>query len=438
MRRNSLKILVLFAFSIIFLSETASAGQVVTKELSQWASQAIANENTLAALPNTKSVAVLYFQNLTGNASYNPLQKGLPVMLTTDLAKVKDLEVVERAKLQALLEEIELGSSGLVDAGTAPRIGRLVGARFLSGGDILKGAITQLQVNPNLLDASNETLVNQASAEGNLNDLIAIEKEILFDIIRQMEIVLSPDEKAELEKPISTSIPALMLLFRGIDASDHGNYAQAADLYEQALTQDPNLTPAKEALNEINALDLASQTAETPSGQETAPEVASAPKKGGGLLKWTVVGIGVAAAGAGGYFLATSGDDDDDEEEPPPVQPMVISTNPSNGEPRVSNLLQQIIVVFNKAMDTNTGQVVTQASDWQVPGAARIEWQADGQTMIIRRLDDNTLPNGGVVITLQGFQDTEGLTMDTFSFSFTVFSEIVEIIPPPSVTPSGS
>jgi TolB-like protein len=352
------------------------------------------------------------------------LQKGLSVMLTTDLAKVKDLEVVERAKLQAVLEEIELGTSGLVDTATAPRVGRLVGARFLSGGDILKGAVTQLQVAPNLLDASEQNIINQASAEGNLNDLIAIEKEILFDIIDQMEIILTPDEKAELEKPISTSIPALMLLFRGIDASDHGNYAKAADLYEQALTQDANLTPAKEALNEINALDLASQTAETPSGQESAPEAVSAPKKGGGLLKWAAVGLGVAAAGAGGYFLATSGDDDDEEEDPPPVQPMVISTNPSNGEPRVSDSLQEIIVVFNKAMDTNAGQVVTQASDWQVPGAARIEWQAGGQTMVIRRLDDNTLPSGGVVVTLQGFQDTEGLAMDTFSFSLRYFLKL--------------
>ena len=60
-----------------------------------------------------------------------------------------------------------------------------------------------------------------------------------------MEIVLTPDEKAELEKPISMSIPALMLLFKGIDASDHGKYGQAADLFKQALAKDPNLNPGQ-------------------------------------------------------------------------------------------------------------------------------------------------------------------------------------------------
>ncbi len=424
MRRNILKVIGLFCLIGVFSAGSTFAGQIVTKELSQWANQAIANENAMAAIPQAKSVAVLYFQNLTSDISYNPLQKGLPVMLTTDLAKVKDLEVVERVKLQAILEEIELGASGLVDPGTAPRVGRLVGARFLSGGEILKGAVAQLQVAPNLLDASAQTMINQASSEGNLNDLIAIEKEILFDIIRQMEIVLTPDEKAELEKPISTSIPALMLLFRGIDASDHGNYAQAADLYKQALSQDPNLTLAREALNEINMLDLASQ-AEAASGREATPAADSAPKKGGGLLKWGAVGLGVVAAGVGGYYLATADDEDEDaEDEEPLTQPTVISTVPSNGESQVSNLLSEIIVVFNKIMDTNAGQVVTQASDWQVPGAARIEWQADSQTMIIHRLDDYILPSGGVVISLQGFRDTEDLTMETYSFSFSVEPEL--------------
>jgi len=213
MKMKALKIAGLFLFIGIFLTGSAFAGQVVTKELSQWASQAIANEQALPVVSSSKSVAVLYYQNLTGNASLNPLQKGLSVMLTTDLAKVKDLKVVERARLQAILEEIELGTTGLVDTETVPRVGRLMGARFLSGGDILKGNVTQLQIDPSLLDVSEQITINQAAAEGDLNDLIAIEKEILFEIIRLMDVALTPDQKAELEKPISLSIPALMLLF---------------------------------------------------------------------------------------------------------------------------------------------------------------------------------------------------------------------------------
>ncbi len=428
MKMKALKIAGLFLFIGIFLTGSAFAGQVVTKELSQWASQAIANEQALSVVPSSKSVAVLYYQNLTGDASLNPLQKGLSVMLTTDLAKVKDLKVVERARLQAILEEIELGATGLVDTETVPRVGRLLGARFLSGGDILKGSVTQLQVDPNLLDVSEQITINQASAEGDLNDLIAIEKEILFETIRLMDVALTPDQKAELEKPISASIPALMLLFKGIDASDHGNYTQAADLYEQALAKDPNLTPAKEALNEINTLELTSKSAETVQAEQPAPspEPAVTAAKSGGLLKLTAIGLGVAAAGAGGYYLATADKDDDEETTSPPPpsgQPAVVSTTPSNGETAVSDSLSEIRVVFNKSMNTsaNVGQIVTQASDWQVPGAAEKHWE-NNEVMIIRRLDNNLLPQGDVGMTLQGFQDTDGLNMDTYSFSFTVSS----------------
>ncbi len=335
MKKKAFGMVALFLF-ISFFTGSAFAGQVVTKELSQWASQAIANEQALSVVPSSKSVAVFYYQNLTGDASFNPLQKGLSVMLTTDLAKVKDLKVVERAQLQAILEEIELGTTGLVDTETVPRVGRLVGARFLSGGEILKGSITQLQVDPSLLDVPEQITINQASAEGDLNDLIAIEKEILFETIRLMDVALTPDQKAELEKPISASIPALMLLFKGIDASDHGNYTQAAELYEQALAKDPNLTPAKEALNEINTLELTSKepiskSADTVKAKQPAPspEPAVTAAKSGGFLKYTAIGLGLAAAGAGGYYLATADKDDDKEPSPAPPPPSPAPTPPS-------------------------------------------------------------------------------------------------------------
>jgi hypothetical protein len=311
----------------------------------------------------------------------------------------------------------------------------LLGARFLSGGDIIKGRVTALQIDPSLLDASEEVLLIQAAAEGNLNDLIAMEKEILFGIIEQMEIQLTPDEKAELEKPLSTSVAALMLLFKGIDASDHGNYSQAAELYKEALSNDPQLSPAKEALKEINALNLSSQPAPEAvqakpvnTGSEGAPVASTAGS--GGFLKYTVIGLGIAAAGAGGFYLATADKDDDNGNgtSPPPTdEPAVVSTNPAHGTTGVSDQLREIRVVFNRPMNRNAGQVITQASDWQVPQTANLVWASDYE-MVIHRLDDNQLTSGGVVISLQGFQDTDNQSMDTYSFSFTVAQGAGDVI----------
>ncbi|MEW5742928.1 MAG: CsgG/HfaB family protein [Myxococcota bacterium] len=53
-------------------------------------------------------VSVLYFDNNTGRAEYEPLKKGLADMLITDLAQLPGVTVVERERLQAVLDEQKL------------------------------------------------------------------------------------------------------------------------------------------------------------------------------------------------------------------------------------------------------------------------------------------------------------------------------------------
>ena len=111
------------------------AGQVVTEMEKNWARQALAQEAALdtAQMP-PNSLAVLNFTNTTGQPALEPPQKGLAYMLVTDLLQLKKLVVVEREKLRALIEEMDLARTDLVATGSAPRVGRLLGARFLVSG----------------------------------------------------------------------------------------------------------------------------------------------------------------------------------------------------------------------------------------------------------------------------------------------------------------
>src|SRR5262245_64055508 len=63
----------------------------------------------------TSTVAVLYFRNVSERREWNTLLKGLTSILITDLGKVSGLRLVERAKLEVLMQEISLSSSGLYD-----------------------------------------------------------------------------------------------------------------------------------------------------------------------------------------------------------------------------------------------------------------------------------------------------------------------------------
>jgi hypothetical protein len=248
-------LLVLFLSALLFVATSPSrAEQVVTPATRQWAKRALEEEKTLQGPSGRKTVGVLYFQNRTGQSGLDPLQKGLALMLTTDLSAVKDIEVVERIKLQALAEEMGLGTSGLVDPGTAPRVGKLLGAHWLVGGDIQKSPSSALEVISNLLDVPAQKSIGRPTAQGDLSTLFRIEKDLLFDLIRLLEIQLTSEQDAKLRRPCSTSTEALFSLFKGIDASDRGEYETAGRFYEKALREDPDICLAPDALNELQKL----------------------------------------------------------------------------------------------------------------------------------------------------------------------------------------
>jgi len=242
----------------LFLSTPSWAGQVVTKQDKQWAEKMIQEEGALKAAPAKNTLAVLYFKNQTEQPELDPLQKGIALMLITDLSKVKDLQVVERVQLQALVEELGLGTSGLVSPETTPRVGRLLGAQWLLGGDLLttKGEIKKLRLQSNLLDVPAQKSLGEPSAEGDWAELFRLEKDLLFELINLLRIAITPQEEAQLRIPCSTNTRALIALFNAVDANDRGNYAGAAEFYKTAIKEDGKICIAKEALEELRVLGL--------------------------------------------------------------------------------------------------------------------------------------------------------------------------------------
>ena len=236
----------------------AHAAQVVTDTIRQWAHQAVSNEASLDFKPASNTVAVLYFQNQTNRSNIDFLQKGMTIMLISDLAKLQEIQVVERTHLQALVQEMQMGTSGIVAADTAPRVGRLLGARYLVGGDLNTAQADTIRIDSSLLNVPQNGIIGSSSSIGNMDALLRMEKEILFGLVHLLRIDLTEAQKAELRKPITTNIKALMFLVHGIQSSDEGDYAQAADFYERALKLDPGFEPAKSAITELRNLKLIS------------------------------------------------------------------------------------------------------------------------------------------------------------------------------------
>jgi TolB-like protein len=81
-------------------------------------------------------VAVLYFDVNHNDPRMQVLRKGLAQMLITDLAADPAVTLVERDRLEEVLKELDLQKSARIDAASAVKVGKLLGARFQIAGDI--------------------------------------------------------------------------------------------------------------------------------------------------------------------------------------------------------------------------------------------------------------------------------------------------------------
>lgn len=82
-------------------------------------------------------LAVLYFDVDDKAGELTVFRKGLAEMMISDLVQNDQVRVVERARLNDVLDELKLGQSGKVDPKTAVQVGRLLQAHYLVTGSII-------------------------------------------------------------------------------------------------------------------------------------------------------------------------------------------------------------------------------------------------------------------------------------------------------------
>jgi len=234
-------ITLMVVFLLIAFSSNTFAGYFSNDEYKKMVKEAIKQEKSLKTTKG--ALAVLYFNNQSGRADYNSLQKGLALMLFDDFQKIKrkNFQVVDRGKLQALIDELKLSTSGLVKPETAPRVGKLLGAETILYGDLLSDKKAELKVNPEMLNVIKKKSLEQKDVDGQLKELIRIEEDILKNSLNSLKIVPTKEEKKLLDIPLSEKVSALDPLFKAVDATDRENWKEAEPLYIKSFTEDPNL-----------------------------------------------------------------------------------------------------------------------------------------------------------------------------------------------------
>ncbi len=111
--------------------------QLLSRQLIREEMQQLVNKEqqlgTAELSPN--AIAIFPFAYQGNDPQYEVLGKGIAEMMITDLSQVRNLKLIERVRLQALMEELELEHTGLVEETTAARCGKL-----LRAGKIIHGS----------------------------------------------------------------------------------------------------------------------------------------------------------------------------------------------------------------------------------------------------------------------------------------------------------
>ena len=187
MRRASLAVLlvVLSAGACMSSGSGRSMAALTRRQFTDDARQAIEQERTLGAVPGPPTtVAVLPLRFSGSDSSLRPLERGFAELLTTDLSRSSKLTVVERARIQTLLDELALQQSGRTDASTNVRAGRLLRAGRVVQGSIFQVGGSQLRVDAAVLDVPTTEVRGTARGEDEIDRLFDLEKRIalgLFD-----------------------------------------------------------------------------------------------------------------------------------------------------------------------------------------------------------------------------------------------------------------
>jgi tetratricopeptide (TPR) repeat protein len=241
------------------IEKTNNLQDTVTRDLTillreenhQQAETQIANERDIGP-PDPDAVAITYYQNL-GSPALTPLQKGLTALVIADVSKVPNLKVVERDRMQALLDEMKLGSSGLVDPKTAARAGHLLGASRVVTGSYLDPQQGQMRIDSTLLQTGALSSASNQSASGPIVHFYDVEEQLSAAILRDLGYTES-DLKARglwqaVQTPQTTNYDAFVAFSRGLDAKDHQDYANARKFFKQALVDDPSFVLALQELD---------------------------------------------------------------------------------------------------------------------------------------------------------------------------------------------
>lgn len=197
-----------------------------------------------AASPEIKSLAVLPFENLSGDSSQDYLASGIHEALITDLAHLSGIRKVIARSSVVRYEKNEPSLS---------QVARELGVDAIITGSVLRSG-DRVQVTAHLIDASTQEQLWADRYEREMRDVLVLEDDIVRSITMSIRLQLTPNEKARLASAPTINPEAYDAYLKGRFhelKQTREDFDLAERYYRFALEKDPNYALAYAGLGGV-------------------------------------------------------------------------------------------------------------------------------------------------------------------------------------------
>jgi serine/threonine protein kinase/Tfp pilus assembly protein PilF len=183
------------------------------------------------AKQTAKSVAVLYFENLSGAKEDEYLRDGITEDVITELSKIRGLNTFSRPTVLAFRDKQV----------TPAQIGQQLGAAYALTGTIRRAG-ARLRINAQLVDTRTDFPLWSERFDREMKDVFEVQDEMARKIAEALRVTLSPQELEALAVKPTESLQAYDLYLRGkryARRQTRQDLEFALQMFENAVAMDP-------------------------------------------------------------------------------------------------------------------------------------------------------------------------------------------------------
>jgi non-specific serine/threonine protein kinase len=195
--------------------------------------QGRAGAATPATAAKQKSVAVLYFENLSGARDDEYFRDGMTEDIITELSKISQIKIFPRSEVLGFRDKPV----------TAPEVGQELGAAYVLEGSIRRAG-NRLRITAQLVETRTRHSAWAERYDRELEDVFAIQDEIARSIAQALRVTLSPQEERTIARKPTDNLQAYDYYLRGRSYTRRENLDFALQMFEQAIKLDPNFALA--------------------------------------------------------------------------------------------------------------------------------------------------------------------------------------------------